>query len=318
MENQRQLMYILKIAEEHSISLAAKKLFISQPSLSQLLQGVEEKLGSALFDRSSLPLRPTYIGRLYLETARQILDLREQFYQKADDVLQLRRGRLMIGSSPARSTYLLAPFIARFQKQYPGIELVLRESTTLELEAMAQNGQTDVSISLLPVSETHFSYEALFEERLLLALPPEHSFCQMHHLSAGQCEAMPVVRLSDFRDMPFILMQSGQKLHNTLLKLCDASGFKPHIRLETRSMEAAQALAGAGLGATLLPETLLRASHPDQVPCYVLLDTKPVRTVIVVWRKDRYLSHAAREFIRQLKLFCRGNTFDVDCRSAGK
>ena len=62
MENQRQLVYILKIAEEQSISLAAKKLFISQPSLSQLLQGVEEKVGSPLFDRSSLPLRPTCLA----------------------------------------------------------------------------------------------------------------------------------------------------------------------------------------------------------------------------------------------------------------
>ena len=304
MENQRQLVYILKIAEEQSISLAAKKLFISQPSLSQLLQGVEEKVGSPLFDRSSLPLRPTYIGQLYLETARQILDLSEQFHQKADDVLQLRRGRLAIGSSPARSTYLLAAFIAGFQKKYPDIELVLRESTTLQLEGMAQSGQTDVSISLLPISRTAFSYEELFQEQLLLALPPTHSFCREHHLQPGQICSDMTVKLADFQEMSFILMQSEQKLHHTLLKLCDENGFKPHILLETRSMEAAQALVGAGLGATLLPDTLIRASHPDQAPCYMELDGKPARTVIVAWRRERYLSHAAREFIRQLKLFC--------------
>ena len=70
----RQLKYILKTAEEKSFSLAAKKLYISQPSLSQLIAKTEEKIGAPLFDRSATPIQLTYIGEMYVEMARQILD----------------------------------------------------------------------------------------------------------------------------------------------------------------------------------------------------------------------------------------------------
>lgn len=63
----RQYKYVLKVAEEKSFSLAAKKLYISQPSLSQLIIKLEEKIGFPLFDRSASPLRLTYIGELYLK-----------------------------------------------------------------------------------------------------------------------------------------------------------------------------------------------------------------------------------------------------------
>ena len=301
----RHFRYILKIAEEQSISLAAKKLYISQPSLSQLLAGVEKQLGAPLFDRSCSPLQPTYIGELYLRTARQILDLDEQLRQKADDVLHLKRGRLTIGSSPLRSTYLLPQFIPQFQQACPGIELILKESTTLQLEELAQSGEVDLVLSLLPIDARRFAWEPLFEERLLLALPPEHPLCARYGLIPGKPDPQAVIDLAELAAAPFILMHNEQKIHRTLFDLCQAAGFTPHIQLETRSMDTAQALAGAGMGATLLPDTLVRAKRPDKAPCYAELSTHPARTVILAWRRGRYLSHAARAFLTQLQAFCR-------------
>lgn len=300
----RQLRYILKIAEEKNISLAAKKLYISQPSLSQLLLNVEKMIGAPIFDRSSMPLKPTYIGEMYIKTARQILDLSEQFYQQVDDVIHLNRGHVTIGCSPFRSTYLLARFIPYFQKNCPDITLELREDTTLQLEALAKNGETDISISLLPIDKKSFSYETLFKEKLLLAIPPYHPICRKYNSSPGIFSKPPIIDLIELKNSSFILMDHGQKLHHTLLELCRKAGFSPKIQLETRSMDAAQALAGAGIGITLLPHTLIQSMQPKLAPCYFSLVENPYRTVIVIWRRDRYLSHAAKEFIRLLKKFC--------------
>lgn len=297
----RQFKYVLKVAEERNFSNAAKKLFISQPSLSQFIQKVEEQVGAPIFDRSVSPLKLTYIGKLYVEHAKTVMDLQNQFEQRIDDVLKIKKGRVTVGSSPFRSAYLMSQILPRFRANYPDIEIFLKEDNTLNLEELALNGETDLSISLLPIDEKLFDYEILFEERVLLALPPTHPIAHKLKLLAGDHSYTPYIDLADLRDTPFIQMSKSHKLHQMLLILCKEAGFTPNVIFETDSMTTAQALAGAGIGVTLLPETLIRANHFEHEPCYCALKAKASRTVLVVYRKGRYLSRASRAFIQTLK-----------------
>ncbi|MGR6980480.1 LysR family transcriptional regulator [Testudinibacter sp. P27/CKL/0425] len=299
----RQFKYVLKVAEERNFSSAAKKLYISQPSLSQFIQKVEEKVGAPLFDRSVSPLKLTYIGSLYVENARAIMDLQTQFEQRVDDTLNAKQGQVTIGSSPFRSAYLLARVLPLFRQQYPHIDVILQEDNTHNLEDRVLHGLTDLSLSLMPINPALFDHEILFEEQMLLALPPNHPIAQQWQLRAGDHSHTPVITLAELKDTPFIQMNKGHKLHNMLQKLCEQAGFSPNVVLETESMTTAQALAGAGLGAALLPETLVYADHFDKEPCYCRLDSHPSRTVVVVYRKGRYLSHATRAFVQTLKTY---------------
>lgn len=297
----RQFRYVLKVAEERNFSSAAKKLFISQPSLSQFIQKVEEQVGAPLFDRSVSPLKLTYIGRLYVENAKAIMDRQRQFEQQVDDVLNVRQGRVTIGSSPFRSAYLLSRILPVFRRQYPNIEVILKEDNTRNLEELALHGETDISLSLLPVNEQLFDYEPLFEEKMLLALPPEHPLSLQLKLKPGDHSYTPRISLTELKDTPFIQMNKNHKLHQMLLKSCEQAGFSPKVVFQTESMITAQALADSGMGATLLPETLITAEHFEKEPCYCELDSQPSRTVIALYRKDRYLSRATKAFIRVLK-----------------
>lgn len=130
------MRYILTIAQEGTISRAAARLYISQPSLSQLLATVEKNIGGPLFDRSLTPLKPTELGELYLTTARQILALDKSFTDASADLLNSERGHIVIGSSPFRSTYLLAGFLPAFSARHPQLTLELRESTTRHLDEL--------------------------------------------------------------------------------------------------------------------------------------------------------------------------------------
>ncbi len=297
----RQFRYVLKVAEERNFSSAAKKLFISQPSLSQFIQKVEEQVGAPLFDRSVSPLKLTYIGRLYVENAKAIMDRQRQFEQQVDDVLNVRQGRVTIGSSPFRSAYLLSRILPIFRRQYPNIEVILKEDNTRNLEELALHGETDISLSLLPVNEQLFDYEPLFEEKMLLALPPEHPLSLQLKLKPGDHSYTPRISLTELKDTSFIQMNKNHKLHQMLLKSCEQAGFLPKVVFQTESMITAQALAGSGMGATLLPETLITAEHFEKEPCYCELDSQPSRTVIALYRKDRYLSRATKAFIQVLK-----------------
>ena len=300
----RQFRYILKIAEEGTLSLAAKKLYISQPSLSQLLAAQEKKIGAPLFDRGSARLTPTAVGRLYLETARSIIALDEAFHQQVDDCVHGAAGDVTLGLTQFRSTHLLAPMLPAFCAKYPKITLHLRENTTYRLEELAEAGETDCIISLLPINEHRFDYDVLFEERLLLALPPAHPACTTLGLVPGARKNMPKVSLDALRETPFLLMHREQKLHDTLFSLCETAGFLPQITLETRSMNTAHALAGAGLGAAILPETLIAAAPPAHPPCYAAIEGDPHRTIILARAKKRYLPRAVDIFREELQAFC--------------
>lgn len=300
----RQFRYILKVAELGSVSKAAKNLYVSQPSLSQLIASVEKKIGAPLFDRSSAPLRPTDIGKLYLNAARQILAIDADFQQKVDDTLNLQRGHIFLGTTPFRSAYLLAPFLSQFQQKYPHIEITLVENTTRHLEEIALHGEVDLIITLQPIDTKYFSAQKLFDEELIIALPATHSLAQSCHLPNCKQKELPEISLTALKDTPFIQMHTEQKLHNGLIVLCSNAGFTPNIVMTTSSMETAQALAGAGLGATMLPAILTQNFQPTPAPCYAALDTHPKREVMLAWRNKRYLSHAARLFIQELTDFC--------------
>jgi DNA-binding transcriptional LysR family regulator len=282
------------VAEEKSFSKAASKLYIAQPSLSQYIQKLEQQLGVLLFDRSTTPLRLTYAGELYMETAKKILDLKLQLSQQMEDIAELKKGRLTIGVSAFRTTYIMPKILPLFHESFPGIEVVLLEGTSSELEDMAIKGATDISIMTLPVDEELFSYEPVLSEEILLAITANHPhFSQYKHNK---------INLYELREEPFILLKQNQKLHHIAESLCKQSGFKPKIVLESESIEAAHALSAAGMGITFIPDTLAKFSRLATPPLYFSIEgLSPVRQLVVSYRKGRYLSKAAAEFISLTK-----------------
>lgn len=296
----RQLQYMLKVTEEKSFSKAAKKLYISQPSLSQFILNLEQQLGIQLFDRTTTPLRLTYAGELYASIAKQILDLKENLVMQIDDITNLKKGRITIGISPFRSTYFLPRILPVFQQKFPGIEIVLAEGSMAELTDLTINGTVDFSIMTLPVNEDILVYEPIMTEEILLALPPHHPLSQKAAVSLQSLH--PRICLAELRDEPFIMLKPGQRMRQMALTLCKNAGFKPKILLESKSTEAAHAMVAAGMGIAFIPDTLVCFGKIEERPVYFSMeDPVPIRTLVVAYRKGRYLTKASQEFIAMIK-----------------
>lgn len=296
----RELQYILKIAEEKSFSKAAQKLFIAQPSLSQYVQKLEQQLGVKLFDRATIPLQLTYAGELYIETAKNILDLKDQLTKQMEDIANLKKGRLVIGLSPLRSTYIMPKVLPTFYKNFPGIEVILVEDNSSALEKMAMKGTIDIALMTLPIEESLFDYETIFTEEILIAIPPEHPLKEK--IIDDKQGSRPKIKLSELCNESFILLKQDQKLHHVATNLCKKAGFKPRIILESESIEAANALVSAGMGVTFIPDNfnMLRLASPN--PIYLSIEGMPfTRELVLAYRKGRYLSKASQEFICIMK-----------------
>lgn len=111
----KQIEYIVKIDDEHSITRAAEKLFVTQSALNQQLLRLEKELGAPLFHRSKVDMRPTEIGQVYLDNAREILRIKQRTYNLINDMTDAKKGRLSIGFTPRprqRNVYPCLPFFS--------------------------------------------------------------------------------------------------------------------------------------------------------------------------------------------------------------
>ncbi|GAA0403750.1 LysR family transcriptional regulator [Paenibacillus motobuensis] len=291
----RQLQYTLQIAEEKNFSRAADKLHIAQPSLSQQLSKLEQELGVKLFQRNTSTVELTYAGESFIEHARKIMDAVKELRQEMDDISQLRAGRVVIGSMPITGSHLLPYVLPAFKAAYPEIDIVLREDTSLNLEKLTAGGGTDLSLLSLPLQEPTLTYEPIGEEPIDLAVPPQHPLAS----KAGERNE---ISLAELKDEPFIVLKKGQGFRKITIDLCRQAGFEPNVVFESNNIETVQSLVAAGMGITLVPHFIARAKRSELIPVYLpLADPAPSRTLVIAYRKGRYLSKAAEAFIETFK-----------------
>ncbi|MDP4096586.1 LysR family transcriptional regulator [Paenibacillus sp. P96] len=291
----RQLQYALQIASERNFSRAAEKLHIAQPSLSQQLSKLEKELGVLLFHRNTSAVELTHAGEVFVEKAQKIVDAVEVLRQEMDDISQLRKGKVVVGSMPITGSHLLPHVLPAFKHLHPDVEITLLEDSSMNLEKKTANGQTDLSLLSLPLVEPSLSYVPIGEEVIDLAVPHDHPL-------AKRADEDRTVRLEELADEPFVVLKKGQGFRKLTMDLCHQAGFEPRVVFESNNMETVQSLVAAGMGITLVPRFIARAASSEFVPVYLrLADPAPSRTLVIAYRNGRYLSKAAEAFIDTFK-----------------
>lgn len=289
------LKYFVVVAEEGNITRAARRLYISQQSLSNHIALLERELDTRLFDRTPV-FSLTYAGTRLLKTARQVLSLEQELRREMDDIAGNRKGALRIGISHTCGRAILPQILPEFHKQNPHIELSVMEGNSQELEELLRRGQIDLMIVFTPVSEVNVETIPLAEERMLLVVPKRFS---------GQwtAETGEAPELTSFRNAPLILLKRGNRIRSLLERYTAKKGLQLQLLLETENIETAFALARQGMGLTVYPELFLRYIHDLDAP-EEDLDFWPIRDstvnglLVVGYEKGRYLPGAAKDFIR--------------------
>lgn len=288
----KQFEYVLTINEERSFSRAAKKLFISQPSLSQYINRLENQLNITIFDRSTSPLNLTYEGELYIETAKNILNILENLQKKFDDISELKKGRLNIGLTPSKANDPLPAILPVFKEKYPGIELIITEATSADLEDMLVRGQVDVCMMNLPIKDKNIEYEPIITESIFLAAPPDYNTG-----SIEQGVKYPKIDLKSLEGQEFILLHPGQRLRQIADFIFAKAGIKPKILLETASIETALRLSASGMGFCFVPESAVRFSDMVNPPKYYSIgETGLSWTLVIAYKQNSYRTKAVNAF----------------------
>lgn len=296
---QNELLYILTIAEHGNITRAAQELFISQPSLSESLNKVEQEFGTQIFERTQEGLVPTAFGLRYLDTARRILDRYKQLETELDEYRQMRRGQLTFGIPMNLGTYLLPKILPAFQELYPDITVQFKENNSTELDKLMLSGKLDFSVMHYETPNEAIHYELLAEDDFYLVMPLALS----RKFDFPDYRPLSIYDLKALEKEPFLMVASRQKLRQVADSILAQLAIKPNIRYTTKNMETAKRLAAAGMGVTFLPHSYLNLfSGVESLACYPLDPALQASWKLVIgYPNGRLLSKCSKEFIRFLK-----------------
>ena len=304
--------YVYAVYEEKSFTKAAEKLFISQPALSVAIKKLENSLGYPLFERNGKDVTPTYVGMRYLEATEEIRQIRNNLVQEVDDLLQLRKGKIVLGSTTFITSNVLPAKLKKFQEANPGIEIeVLVEQSTVLREKL-EKGLVDIAIDNVLDQEAEYTYVPMLRERILLAVPqglPINETCREYQLELERIQnrdcdydSLPRLPLKKLKNEPFILLKSGNKMRQIAGSIFHQARVEPKVCFEFDQLMTSISFAEGGFGCCFLTDTILRYAGP----CKNIVYYQPEgnfrdRMLYIIHKKSKYLSVACRTLIEFLQ-----------------
>ena len=282
----RQLLYFTTIAEEGSISAAAKKLHLSQPPLSYQMKLLEEELHLPLIERSARGIALTEAGRVLYKRAQGILELSELTRKEMLAMASGFTGTLLIGTVSSSGASLLGWRIPAFHQKYPQIGFAIHEGNTFELMEMLESGLIELAIVRTPFHNDQLNCLYLSPEPMIAA--GAASF-----FPAGMPSGQPI-SLELLGHAPVILYRRFEKI---LLSLCEQKGITPQVFCIADDARTTLMWAEAGLGVAVVPQSAYRIM-PHHNMVYGELSEEDLHTrIAAVCKKGCSLSWAAQQFL---------------------
>lgn len=239
-----QLEYVVALNTHRHFITAAKKCFVTQPTLTMQIKKLEDEIGTLLFDRSKKPLEPTAVGIQFIEKAREILQETKQL----EDLVSKERfsieGTFRIGVIPTLAPYLLPLFLPHFIQKYPKTILIIEEVESLQMIQRIKEESIDVGIIVTPLQEKSLREIPLFNEPFLTYLPPYSSLLNQKNVNAQQLEPFDALVLTE-----------GHCFRNQSLSICNTnlSHSVKGFQYQSGSIETLIKMVDSNLGYTLIP-----------------------------------------------------------------
>lgn len=291
--NTRQAQYLITVQQEGSISEAAEKLYVSQPSLSQTIQGIEKNLNAKIFDRHTSPISLTYAGEKVMRAAREILTLNTNLQREIGEINEEVRGRMRIGISIHRAMHVLPKILPGFMEMYPYVEVVLLEKGSSKMDELLLSGKVDFAFLIVSQEKSErLEYIKLLQERMVLVTSPGTSLARNH--TPGE-----PVDIREAEREHFISLRPGHGVRTIQDKLFSISKISPKVILETESIEVAKRMAVACDAVALYPESMLDESERKgkALVYYPIKGEEYLQNFYLCYDKSMFLPKYMRDFI---------------------
>ncbi len=284
----KQLEYLLKLVETGNYLAAAEALFISQSSLSKQILALEKELGFQLFDRSKRKIAITPAGLVFLRHAQEI----NQAYQAmlVETKPYKTTPALTIMAIPVIAQYGIAAYIAQFQREYPDIQLTLREREASAILPALNDHQCDLAfVRDNYLDRDRYTVLEVACDKMLVALSDKHRFAARKSLA--------LVELSDEN---FIMFDKGTVVHELAVDACRNAGFEPRIFYASLRVESVLGMVASNSGVALMMQKVFEYHQSPAVIAIPLVEMIESRLVLAVL-KDKPVARVSKLFISFMK-----------------
>jgi LysR family hydrogen peroxide-inducible transcriptional activator len=288
-----QLAYLVAVAEEGSISKAARRVGVAQPSLSQQVKKLEDELGHRLLDRLPKGVVPTEAGRQLLEHARRVLAEIADARRRIGDTPGHVTGSLAVGAIPTMAPFLLPEVVRRFAKRHPDVRLTVVEDVTDRLLGALERGEIDVAVLSSAHAPATVHLDRVAREPLRLMLPSGHPLAKSPKERGKTPPAVPWRAVAEER---MIVLQEMHCLAGQVSRFCDRAGVRPPVFMRGAQLSTVAAMVAAGLGVSVVPEMMCNAASWPGCAIRAIAGESPSRDICLAWSLLRYRTNAARAF----------------------
>ena len=284
--NLRNLRTFVLIAEAGGITHASDRLHLSVPAASRQILALEQELRVKLFDRIGRRLQLTSDGADLLSRSRRLLDDANALSERARALKAGQTGLLRIGAPPQVIEVLFAPFVPRYRRRHPGVEIHLIEDGTGNLPVRLEHG--DVHLIEVPAVERRFLMRLLFPVHAIAVLPIAHRL-------AGQT----TLELSELADEPLVLQRREFQMRRWIDAAFDVAHIRPDMLFESASPHTLVAVASAGFGIAIVPSNVrIPPKNVHTVP--LVMRGIPIGGwSALAWHPQRYLPPYAERFVEE-------------------
>jgi len=271
----QQLRFLAAISEERHFGRAAEACAVTQSTLSAGIQELEERLGVTLVERNRRHFLLTPLGEEVVARARRLLSDAEALVEVAQGGREPLSGPLRLGVIPTIGPYLVPPLMPLLGRDFPKLQLYLREEQTAALLRKLASGQLDLALLALPYEVGDMDVMELGEDPLLVALPPKHALAGRRHIEG---DALAGENL--------LLMEDGHCLRSHALEACRLAGPDRNEVFQGTSLRTVVQMAAGGLGVTLVPQLALATEMPVDggLVARPLAADAPSRRIALAWR----------------------------------
>lgn len=286
---------MLTVLKEGSITAAAKKLYISQPSLSQMIKLVENTLGTPIFNRTTDPITLTYAGEKYIEAAKKILIINANLIKEIDEINHEEHGTIKLGIPVQRAMQVMPYVLPRFHARYPHVKLDVRESGSATTEAAVLDGTVDLACLTTYPKHEELNYILIEEEELVLLTSRNSQLAK--RIPSGTS-----ISITEAKNEKFISSKVGHSVRDTQDRLFVTYDIQPEILMETSSIEVGKRTAIACDAVMICPINYIEMT-PELYPgccVYPIKGIEQRRSFYVCHRKELYLTKYMRDFIEIL------------------
>lgn len=297
---------VLAIYEERSFTAAAKRLYMTQPAISQNIAQLEKELNVLLFVRDNGKIIPTPACEAFIGYASQIRDL----WNELEKEMKTHQPNhiLHIGTTSFFFRFLSYQTEAMYGNRKPDIQYTIIEDSAGNVERMTHEGKLDFCFTRSPLHHKALKYEPFFTEEILFALPADHPVCKQY----PPCEQnpYPTIDLAEFKDSNFVMVNNA-RITPLCYKICENSGYRPKVSMQPVSWEHVIMGIRTGRGVGFISNLHIKKDDNNDLRFFHINSDLSKLEHVVAYRSSYDLSTDARTFINSFRVYVRNRLASI-------